>query len=88
METTDVLEEELDLRSRESGMVGRRDERGVAKRVGGSGGMQDEERRGISNTAIYSPRVSASLHPVRPLRSISRSEFAECPWLEPVHPVF
>lgn len=59
------------------------------KMVGGSGGMQDGARREISNTAIYSPRVlRVSLHPVRPLRSISRSEFAECPWLEPVHPVF
>lgn len=67
METADVLEEELDLRSREPGMAGRRGERTLAKMVGGLGGMKDGERRGILNTAIYSPRVSASLHSVSTL---------------------
>lgn len=59
--------------------------------VGVPGEMKGADEKGEgapSNTAIYSPKASASLHPVRSLRSISRSEFAECPWLEPVHPVF
>lgn len=49
---------------------------------------RDEGRQegDLSNSAIYP--LNPLLLPRPSTSSISRSEFAECPRLEPVHPVF